>query len=172
MSLICSHENKKMRFANIRELKSRASEILKLAADEDIIITKRGKPVALIRGFDGSEFGKTAPGRGRSPRVDEAQVPGERKEPTPSWNPLKAVFWDHPELSDEANLKLRIGKARAATGQDTYDWILSRMLERGRVIDVRKFFDLDEIRSALPRLVLTPFAKKKWERMIEVYGRP
>jgi len=161
-----------MRFVNVRELKSKTSEILRAAAGEDIIVTSRGKPIALVRGFDGSEFGKTAPWRGRTGRVDEAPVSWREKESPPSGNPLKAVFWDYPELTDAADLKRHIDEAREAIEKGTYDWMLSRMLERGRVVDVRKFFDLNEIRSALPRLRLTPLARKKWKRMIEVYGRP
>jgi prevent-host-death family protein len=161
-----------MRFVNVRELKSKTSEILKAATGEDIIVTSRGKPIAVVRGFDGSEFGKTVPWRGRPSRVDETLASWGEKERTPVWSPLKAVFWDYPELADEANLKRHIDEARGATQKDTYDWILSRMLERGRVVDVRQFFDLNEIRSALPSLRLTPLARKKWERMIEVYGRP
>ncbi|MFN3476401.1 MAG: type II toxin-antitoxin system Phd/YefM family antitoxin [Candidatus Methylomirabilales bacterium] len=37
-----------MKFANVRELKNRTSELLKRAGREDVIITSRGKPIALI----------------------------------------------------------------------------------------------------------------------------
>lgn len=38
-----------MKFANVRELKNRTSELLKRAGREDVIITSRGKPIALIQ---------------------------------------------------------------------------------------------------------------------------
>lgn len=46
-----------MLFANIRELKSRASEFIKKTHEgEDIIITNHGKPVALLRNFSEDEI--------------------------------------------------------------------------------------------------------------------
>ncbi len=45
-----------MKFANVRELKNRTSEILKLAGKEEVIITSRGKPTALIKGISGEDF--------------------------------------------------------------------------------------------------------------------
>ncbi len=38
-----------MRFANVRELKNKTSEILKLAEKEEVIVTSRGKPRAIIK---------------------------------------------------------------------------------------------------------------------------
>jgi len=47
-----------MRFVNVRELKSKTSEILRAAAGEDIIVTNHGKPVAVVAGIDGGDFEK------------------------------------------------------------------------------------------------------------------
>jgi len=173
-----------MRFVNVRELKSKTSEILRAAAGEDIIVTNHGKPVAVVTGIDGGDFEKIG-FRGGASRVHETHAPyrmeavGYEKPkagmPAPSpagrsaWNPLKAVFWDYPELTEEATLSLRIQEARDSPIPDAFRWYLARFLERGRVIDVRKFFDWTEIRSALPHLRLTVFARNKWTRMLEVY---
>jgi hypothetical protein len=43
------------------------------------------------------------------------------------------------------------------------------MLERGRVVDVRKSFSWEEIRMALDHLRLSDWARAKWNRMLEVY---
>jgi len=40
-----------MKSASVRELKNRASELLRDAANEDIIITSRGRPVACLVGL-------------------------------------------------------------------------------------------------------------------------
>ena len=45
-----------MRFANVRELKNKTSEILKLAEKEEIVVTSRGKPKAIIKGVSEEEF--------------------------------------------------------------------------------------------------------------------
>jgi hypothetical protein len=87
------------------------------------------------------------------------------------WNPLKAVFWDYPELTDEPTLKAFVLRAKKNPEKDSLDWALTRLLERGRVIDVRKLFDWKEIRAALGRLRLSTWARAKWSRMIEVYDR-
>ena len=50
------------------------------------------------------------------------------------------------------------------------NWILSRFLEYGRVIDTFKFFNISEISSEINKLRLRDFTRKKWIRMIEVYG--
>jgi len=39
-----------MKTAQVRELKNKTSELLRLAASEDVIITSRGKPVACLIG--------------------------------------------------------------------------------------------------------------------------
>ena len=45
-----------MRFANVRELKNKTSEILKLAEKEEIVVTSRGKPTAIIKGVTEEDF--------------------------------------------------------------------------------------------------------------------
>ncbi len=40
-----------MRFANVRELKNKTSEILKMAEKEEVVVTSRGKPTAIIKGI-------------------------------------------------------------------------------------------------------------------------
>jgi prevent-host-death family protein len=45
-----------MRFANVRELKNKTSEILRLAEKEEVIVTSRGKPTAVIKGVSEEDF--------------------------------------------------------------------------------------------------------------------
>lgn len=190
-----------MRFVNVRELKSKTSEILRAAAGEEIVITNHGKPVALVTGIDAEDLGRIGRG-GSAGRVAESSptwgsstattesgagppsetvspFPGESVEPglradaarPGDWNSLKAVFWDYPVLTDEEAVREFVENAHRAKDYDSYRWILSRFLERGRVVDVKKLFTWGEIRIALPHLKLTHYARKKWARMLEVYDR-
>jgi prevent-host-death family protein len=192
-----------MNFVSVRELKSRTSEILRAALGQDVIVTKHGKPIAVLRGIDASAFAfeRVAAGFGAG-RISEAgrpwgaavrseesailrlpssDLPPSNAEAEPelaaesgpesSWHPLKAVFWDFPELAEEEKLKSYIARARLNPSGDSLDWVLTRMLERGRVIEVKKLFGWDEIRAALPHLSLTPWARAKWRRMTEIYAR-
>ena len=45
-----------MKFANVRELKNKTSEILKLAEKEEVIVTSRGKPTAIIKRISEEDF--------------------------------------------------------------------------------------------------------------------
>ncbi len=45
-----------MKFANVRELKNKTSEILRKAEKEDVIITSKGKPRAVIVGVSEENF--------------------------------------------------------------------------------------------------------------------
>jgi len=45
-----------MRFANVRELKNKTSAILKLAEKEEVVITSRGKPTAIVKGISEEDF--------------------------------------------------------------------------------------------------------------------
>lgn len=45
-----------MKFANVRELKNKTSAILKLAEKEEILVTSRGKPRAIIKGISEDDF--------------------------------------------------------------------------------------------------------------------
>jgi hypothetical protein len=78
---------------------------------------------------------------------------------------LKAVFWDYPEYNDEKKLREAI-----AAKPDIKKWILSRFLEHGRVIDTLKFFDIGEIDRMINSIRISENARKKWLRLIEVYG--
>jgi prevent-host-death family protein len=202
-----------MRFVNVRELKSKTSEILRAAAGENIVVTNRGKPVAVLQGFDSTEFERAAfrpaagvretrapygaavkgqafgspLARGFYPRASTAEVdplakPGgpaaaeDLPLPSPkpganlSWNPLKAVFWDYPELTDEAALGRKIQEARDSSLQDAFRWYLARCLERGRVVDTLRFFRLEEIRRVMPSLRISPRTAAKWARILAGYG--
>jgi prevent-host-death family protein len=186
-----------MRFVNVRELKSKTSEILKAAAEEEVIVTSRGKPIAVVRSVSASEFSWSAPRKPAtttaalpppsspwsrpapwSPPASAAKTspatevnPAAETRPAAPWDPLKAVFWDYPELADESGLRRYLEGARQASNQPALDWAVTRLLERGRIIDVRKLLDWKDIREALSRLRLSPFALKKWKRMREVYDK-
>jgi antitoxin (DNA-binding transcriptional repressor) of toxin-antitoxin stability system len=56
-SLGRSHdEEEKMKFANVRELKNKTSEILRKAEKEDVVITSNGKPRAIISAMTEEDF--------------------------------------------------------------------------------------------------------------------
>ncbi|MDW7761830.1 MAG: type II toxin-antitoxin system prevent-host-death family antitoxin [Acidobacteriota bacterium] len=179
-----------MRFINVRELKAKASEILKAAADEEIVVTSRGKPIVVIRGVDDEDF-ELAAWRFRPAAVRETQASyGEAHEKTSpieppvektrsakpetikAGNPLKAVFWDYPELTDENVLAGKIRAARKSSLQDALRWFLARFLERGRAVDTLRFFTPEEIRRHLPSLKISPRAVARWTKILESYARP
>lgn len=84
-------------------------------------------------------------------------------------NHLEAVFWDYPQLKNEKNLKKFIKKSKKS--KKIYTWVLRRFLENARVVDTLEYFSLQEIADILPEIRLTPYSKKKWKRIIEVYGK-
>jgi prevent-host-death family protein len=45
-----------MKFANVRELKNKTSEILRKAEKETVIITSRGKPKAMVTAISEEDF--------------------------------------------------------------------------------------------------------------------
>ena len=45
-----------MKFANVRELKNKTSEILRSAEKEEIVVTSKGKPKAIIKGVSEEDF--------------------------------------------------------------------------------------------------------------------
>lgn len=45
-----------MKFANVRELKNKTSEILRKAEKEDVIITSQGKPRAILAAVTEEDF--------------------------------------------------------------------------------------------------------------------
>ncbi|MCX6559696.1 MAG: type II toxin-antitoxin system prevent-host-death family antitoxin [Candidatus Aminicenantes bacterium] len=188
-----------MRFVNVRELKSKTSEILRAAAGEDIVVTNHGKPVAVVTGIDAGDLERIGRGGGAgrvaegppvwhtSAHDSDAGLPHPAPSPfppsegrieidpasgarrRPDWNPLKAVFWDYPNLTEERALKAFLAEAKANPESGSLDWAMTRLLERGRVVDVKKLFDWSEIRMALTRVRLSPWARAKWNRMLEVY---
>ncbi|RLB12015.1 MAG: hypothetical protein DRG63_12290 [Deltaproteobacteria bacterium] len=81
---------------------------------------------------------------------------------------LKVTFWDYSDFANEQRIKeiVRWGWENAI-----YRWVLKRFMGYGRVVDTFKFFNIDEIASALENPPLSPYAREKWRRMIETYGR-
>ncbi|MBD3414793.1 MAG: hypothetical protein GF421_10230 [Candidatus Aminicenantes bacterium] len=49
--------------------------------------------------------------------------------------------------------------------------MLRRFLENARVVDTFEYFSLQEIADILPEIKLSPYSRKKWKRIIEVYGK-
>ncbi len=45
-----------MKFANVRELKNKTSEVLRKAESEDVVITSQGKPRAIITAITEEDF--------------------------------------------------------------------------------------------------------------------
>ena len=82
-------------------------------------------------------------------------------------NSLNSVFWDYPKFTDPRYLR-NIIQRRA--DQKTRLWILKRFLEYGRVVDTWDYFSMAEIAKHFSELNLSPYAHKKWQRMIAVYG--
>ncbi len=88
-----------------------------------------------------------------------------KKEKTPNF--LKAVFWDYPEFADFEKIE---EIARAGFDDKLYRWVMKRFLEYGRVVDTLQVFSIDEIAKGLEHLPLSPYAKRKWRRIVEVYA--
>jgi len=151
------------------------------AADLGRIGPGGGRPAGWIAERAPEWFKSAAEGETFVPSMPSAEPPPAEKAIGPGWgggreggrdwNPLKAVFWDYPGLTNEAAVRELLESARRAPDGDAFRWIMSRFLERGRVVDVKKLFPWNEIRAVLPRLKLSPYARKKWIRMLEVYDR-
>jgi hypothetical protein len=84
-------------------------------------------------------------------------------------NHLEAVFWDYPQLKNEKNLKKFIKRNKKS--KKIYTWVLKRFLENARVVDTLEYFSLQEIADILPEIILSPYSRKKWKRIIKVYGK-
>lgn len=80
---------------------------------------------------------------------------------------LKAVFWEYPQYSERESL---ISILKEKSNLYLYLWIMRRFLEYGRIVDILGYFKIEEIAEYLQKLKLTPYALKKWKRLIEVYG--
>lgn len=87
-----------------------------------------------------------------------------------SRNYLKAVFWDYPDLCDPEGIKRSLREARLKDDNNTVYWIMARFLERGRIKDTALFFRPKEIKGSLNSLKISSRARKRWERLLEVYG--
>ena len=85
-------------------------------------------------------------------------------------NYLKTVFWDYPNLNTPENIRKVMQEARDKNQKETIYWIMTRFLERGRVRDTALFFRPKEIREALDSLKLSSRARRRWKRLLEVYG--
>lgn len=85
-------------------------------------------------------------------------------------NYLKAVFWDYPELTSQEKIEKVINEAQQKNDRNTFFWIMARFLEYGRVRDTAQFFGIQEIQDNLRFLKLSQRAKRRWKRLIEVYG--
>ncbi len=82
-------------------------------------------------------------------------------------NMLKAVFWDYPQFTDEEYLREALHENEHGF---MFQWILSRFLQRARVVDTFKYFSINSIATHLSSLQLPPSTRKKWLRLVEVYG--
>ncbi len=98
-------------------------------------------------------------------RKEENQVLGYGEDDT--LNYLKAAFWDYPQFTDEAMLRSYLVERKNTS---FYFWLMVRFLEYARVVDTLKFFAIEEIAGQLSELKLRPYTRKKWKRMVEVYG--
>ena len=87
----------------------------------------------------------------------------DRRKDKINW--LNSVFWDYPQLTDPETLRHLI-----LNNPEKRQWVMKRFLERARVVDTWKFFNMSEIAENISLLNLSPHASKKWNRMIEVYG--
>jgi len=80
---------------------------------------------------------------------------------------LDAVFWDYPRFVDEAVVRQTLAEKR---GTFVYSWMLARLLERGRAVDTMALVPLAEIAQAVREAKISDRARRKWRRLVEVYG--
>ena len=85
-------------------------------------------------------------------------------------NYLKAVFWDYPDLCDPNAVGEMLEKAREQSDTQTLRWLMARFLERGRVRDTAFFFRPKEVQDMMRDLRISGRARKRWERLLQVYG--
>lgn len=85
-------------------------------------------------------------------------------------NYLKAVFWEYPQFTKEEYVSQTLERARNQRDVELYRWMMRKFLEFGRVVDTLRFFSIDEIAEQLRELRLSPYSKKKWQRLVEVYS--
>jgi hypothetical protein len=82
-------------------------------------------------------------------------------------NYLQAVFWDYPAFTNPEHIRQNLQESGNLT---TRRWILQRFLEHARVVDTLDMFSLESIARELPFLRIQPYTRKKWSRILEVYG--
>ena len=85
-------------------------------------------------------------------------------------NYLKGVFWEYPQFGKEEYVLQTLEKARKQTDLKLYRWMMRKFLEYGRAVDTLRFFPIDEIAEHLRELRLSPYTRKKWQRLVEVYS--
>ncbi|MBI5645321.1 MAG: hypothetical protein HY962_00185 [Ignavibacteriae bacterium] len=81
-------------------------------------------------------------------------------------NYLIPLFWDQPQFRDAEKLRQVLLSGDASLRR----WILLRFLQYARVKETFVWFTLDEIREVVPDLPARSADRKKWERLLEVYG--
>jgi len=86
-------------------------------------------------------------------------------------NYLKAVFWDYPQFQDYNSIRSALENTRESNDIQSFQWFLTRFLERGRVKDVAMIFSINDVKQNLNKLRLSDYAYKKWQRLLEVYER-
>ena len=79
---------------------------------------------------------------------------------------LNAVFWDYPQYREEQYLRMSLSN----NDNNFRLWVARRFLEYGRAIDTLSLFSLKELSEVLPLIKLSNYARKKWSRLINVYG--
>jgi len=84
-------------------------------------------------------------------------------------NYLKGVFWEYPQFTREEYVLQTLERARRQKDIEVYRWMMRKFLEHGRVVDTLRFFPIDEIAEHLGELRLSPYIRRKWQRLVEVY---
>ena len=85
-------------------------------------------------------------------------------------NYLKGVFWEYPQLAKEEYLSQTLERAHRQKDIELYRWMMRKFLEYGRAVDTLRFFPIDKIAEHLKELRLSPYTRKKWQRLVEVYS--
>ena len=84
-------------------------------------------------------------------------------------NYLKAVFWEYPQFAREEGISQTLKRARRQRDLELVRWMMRKFLEYGRAVDTLRFFSIEEIAEHLRELRLSPYTRKKWQRLVEVY---
>jgi len=85
-------------------------------------------------------------------------------------NYLQGVFWDYPQFIIESAVEQTLEQSRREEDTPLYRWMMVRFLEYGRAIDTLRYFSIEDIDNHLADLLIRPETRKKWQRLIEVYG--